>query len=55
LRPFGIAWYKKTVCMASRTEFRPRKENDKLLRPPLNETQGHVRLIYATALMKSMP
>mmetsp|Transcript_13078 Transcript_13078/g.35493 ORF Transcript_13078/g.35493 Transcript_13078/m.35493 type:complete len:225 (-) Transcript_13078:43-717(-) len=52
-RPFGTAWYKKTECMASRSELRPRNENDRLLRPPLNETHGHVRLISATALMKS--
>mmetsp|Transcript_88600 Transcript_88600/g.250813 ORF Transcript_88600/g.250813 Transcript_88600/m.250813 type:complete len:240 (+) Transcript_88600:1165-1884(+) len=52
-RPFGTAWYKKTECMASRSELRPRNENERLLRPPLNETHGHVRLISATALMKS--
>mmetsp|Transcript_128792 Transcript_128792/g.400724 ORF Transcript_128792/g.400724 Transcript_128792/m.400724 type:complete len:201 (+) Transcript_128792:688-1290(+) len=53
-RPLGTAWYKKTLCMASRSAFRPLKEKDRLLRPPLKETQGHVRLISDTALMKSM-
>mmetsp|Transcript_134955 Transcript_134955/g.288713 ORF Transcript_134955/g.288713 Transcript_134955/m.288713 type:complete len:204 (+) Transcript_134955:51-662(+) len=53
-KPLGTAWYKKTLCIASRNAFRPRNEKDKLLRPPLKDTQGHVRLISATALMKSM-
>mmetsp|Transcript_10863 Transcript_10863/g.30774 ORF Transcript_10863/g.30774 Transcript_10863/m.30774 type:complete len:200 (-) Transcript_10863:750-1349(-) len=53
LRPFGIAWCRNTLCIASRREFRPRKEKERLLRPPLKETQGQVRLISATALMKS--
>mmetsp|Transcript_106123 Transcript_106123/g.280103 ORF Transcript_106123/g.280103 Transcript_106123/m.280103 type:complete len:241 (-) Transcript_106123:822-1544(-) len=54
-KPFGTAWYKKTECIASRTELRPRNENERLLRPPLNEMHGQVRLSSATALMKSMP
>mmetsp|Transcript_72774 Transcript_72774/g.206540 ORF Transcript_72774/g.206540 Transcript_72774/m.206540 type:complete len:221 (+) Transcript_72774:1171-1833(+) len=53
LRPLGTAWYKKTLCMQSLNLLRPRKEKERLLRPPLKDTQGHVRLISATALMKS--
>ena len=52
---FGAAWYKNTVCIASRTELRPLKENDKLLKPTLEDAHGHVRLISAAALMKTMP
>jgi hypothetical protein len=54
-KPFGTAWCRKTLCIASRRELRPRNEKDKLLNPPLKEMHGHVRLISATALMKSIP
>lgn len=35
-----MAWYKKTLCMASRTASMPRKENEKLDTPPLTLAPG---------------
>ena len=36
-----------TLYIATRTEFKPRKEKDNLLRPPLTDMRGHARLITA--------
>ena len=35
-----MAWYRNTLCMASRTASIPRKENEKLDTPPLTRAPG---------------
>ena len=52
-RPALIAWYRKTVWMASRTGSLPRKLKDTFDTPPEVLAYGRFSLIHATALMKS--
>ncbi len=52
-RPALIAWYRKTVWIASRTGSLPRKLKDTFETPPEVLAQGSLCLIQATASMKS--
>mmetsp|Transcript_2251 Transcript_2251/g.5322 ORF Transcript_2251/g.5322 Transcript_2251/m.5322 type:complete len:410 (+) Transcript_2251:2315-3544(+) len=54
-RPRGMPWYKNTACIDSRSSFSPRKEKDRLLSPPLNETAGCICFSVPTAFKKSRP
>ena len=47
--PARPAWYRKAECIASRTPWLPRNENDTLLTPPLTSACGSASLIPATA------
>ena len=51
--PAWIAWYRKTVWMASRTGSLPRKLKDTLDTPPLTLAPGRLALIQRVASMKS--
>ncbi len=48
-----MAWYRKTVWIASRTGSLPRKLNETLLTPPLTLAPGRFCLIQRVASMKS--
>ncbi len=51
--PALIAWYRKTVWIASRTGSLPRNEKLTLLTPPLTFAPGRLSLIQRVASMKS--
>ena len=51
--PARMAWYKKALCMASRTALLPRNEKEMLLMPPLTLARGRLALIHSVARMKS--
>ena len=43
--PFPMAWYKNALCIDSRILVKPRKEKERLDRPPLILHPGHSFLI----------
>ncbi len=47
-----MAWYRNAACMASRTVSLPRKENERLLTPPVTLARGKSSLISRVASMK---
>ena len=51
--PACIAWCRNTLCMAWRMVLLPRKENDRLLMPPLMCTSGISWCMVAQALMNA--
>ena len=51
--PAAIAWYRKTVWIASRTGSLPRNEKLTLETPPDTLAPGRCCLIQRVALMKS--
>ena len=50
--PALMAWKRNAEWIASRTTSLPRKENDRLLTPPLIFTPGHFALMIVVASMK---
>ena len=54
-RRAGMAWYRKTECMARRTASLPRKLNETLESPPETWQPGRFSRIRFVASMKSTP
>jgi hypothetical protein len=51
--PAFVAWYRKALCIASRTTSLPRNEKDRFETPPLTLAPGQRSLIRRVASMKA--